>query len=132
MSSITQTRGDTVGEAQKARRVELKLEAFAVPVADVDRAKKFYGSLGWRLDADFPFDNGFRVVQLTPPGSGCSIQFGTKLTSARPAPPRGFTWSSRKSRLRAPPLPHAGSGSAKSFTSPSRARSSSLTEIAAA
>jgi catechol 2,3-dioxygenase-like lactoylglutathione lyase family enzyme len=62
----------------------LKLEAFAIPVADVDRAKAFYTSLGWRMDADFPFDNGFRVVQFTPPGSPCSIQFGTKLTAAAP------------------------------------------------
>src|SRR5689334_10273411 len=64
--------------------VDLKLEAVVIPVADVDRAKEFYAGLGWRLDADFPFDNGFRVVQFTPPGSGCSIQFGTKITSARP------------------------------------------------
>ena len=56
---------------------DLKLEAVVIPVSDVDRAKEFYGGLGWRLDADFPFDNGFRVVQFTPPGSGCSVQFGT-------------------------------------------------------
>src|ERR1700684_2337183 len=65
-------------------RVDMKLEAVVIPVTDVDRAKEFYGKLGWRLDADFPFDNGFRVVQFTPPGSGCSIQFGTKITSAAP------------------------------------------------
>ena len=64
--------------------VDLKLEAVVIPVSDVDRAKRFYGSLGWRLDADFAFDNGFRVVQFTPPGSECSIQFGTKITSAAP------------------------------------------------
>jgi predicted enzyme related to lactoylglutathione lyase len=63
-------------------QADLKLEAFALPVADVDRAKKFYGDLGWRLDADFAFDNGFRVVQFTPPGSACSIQFGARLTKA--------------------------------------------------
>ena len=51
---------------------------------DVNRAKRFYGSLGWRLDADFAFDSGLRVVQFTPPGSGCSIQFGTNITSAAP------------------------------------------------
>ena len=62
--------------------VDLKLEVVVIPVGDVDRAKRFYGSLRWRLDADFAFDNGFRVVQFTPPGSGCSIQFGTKITSA--------------------------------------------------
>jgi len=63
---------------------DMKLEAVVIPVADVERAKEFYAGLGWRLDADFPFDNGFRVVQFTPPGSGCSIQFGTKMTSAAP------------------------------------------------
>ena len=67
-----------------AKHVALKLEAVVIPVSDVDRAKEFYVKLGWRLDADFPFDNGFRVVQLTPPGSPASVQFGTKLTSAAP------------------------------------------------
>ena len=55
-----------------------------IPVTDVDRAKTFYGSIGWRLDADFAFDNGFRVVQLTPPGSPTSIQFGSNITTAEP------------------------------------------------
>src|SRR5881397_1288612 len=66
------------------KSVDLKLEAVVIPVSDVDRAKEFYGNIGWRLDADFPFDNGFRVVQFTPPGSGCSVQFGTNITSAAP------------------------------------------------
>jgi len=70
--------------------VDLKLEVAVIPVSDVDRAKEFYGRLGWRLDADFPFDNGFRVVQFTPPGSGCSIQFGTKITSAEPGSAQGL------------------------------------------
>ncbi len=65
-------------------KVDLKLEVIVIPVSDVDRAKKFYTSLGWRLDADFAFDNGFRVVQFTPPGSECSVQFGSKITSAAP------------------------------------------------
>jgi catechol 2,3-dioxygenase-like lactoylglutathione lyase family enzyme len=69
---------------------DLKLEAVVIPVSDVDRAKKFYGSLGWRLDADFAFDNGFRVVQFTPPGSGCSVQFGANITSAAPGSARGL------------------------------------------
>ena len=64
--------------------VDLKLEVVVIPVSDVDRAKAFYGGLGWRLDADFPFDNGVRIVQITPPGSPCSIQFGDKLTTAPP------------------------------------------------
>jgi hypothetical protein len=53
-----------------AERVDIKFEVVVIPVADVDRSKQFYTKLGWRLDADFPFDNGFRVVQFTPPGSG--------------------------------------------------------------
>ena len=65
-------------------RADMKLEVVVIPVSDVDRAEQFYAKLGWRLDADFRFDNGFRVVQFTPPGSGCSIQFGTNVTSAAP------------------------------------------------
>jgi catechol 2,3-dioxygenase-like lactoylglutathione lyase family enzyme len=73
-----------------ARSVDLKLEAVVIPVSDVDRAKAFYAKLGWRLDADFAFDNGFRVVQFTPPGSGCSVQFGTKITPAAPGSAHGL------------------------------------------
>jgi predicted enzyme related to lactoylglutathione lyase len=65
-------------------RVDLKLEVVVIPVSNVDRAKEFYGKIGWRLDADFRFDNGFRIVQFTPPGSGCSVQFGTNMTPAAP------------------------------------------------
>jgi catechol 2,3-dioxygenase-like lactoylglutathione lyase family enzyme len=72
------------------KNVDLNLEVVVIPVSDVDRAKEFYGSLRWRLDADFPFDNGFRVVQLTPPGSGCSVQFGTKITTAAPGSAQGL------------------------------------------
>jgi catechol 2,3-dioxygenase-like lactoylglutathione lyase family enzyme len=68
----------------------MKFEAVVIPVSDVDRAKQFYVSLGWRLDADFRFDNGFRVVQFTPPGSGCSVQLGAKITSAAPGSARGL------------------------------------------
>jgi catechol 2,3-dioxygenase-like lactoylglutathione lyase family enzyme len=63
-------------------KVDLKLEVVTIPVSDVDRAKKFYESLGWRLDADF--NQGGRAIQFTPPGSPCSIHFGTHLTSAAP------------------------------------------------
>src|SRR5258705_13089119 len=70
-------------------KVDMKFEVIVIPVADVDRSKTFYTKLGWRLDADFPFDNGFRVVQFTPPGSGCSVQFGTKMTSAAPGSAHG-------------------------------------------
>ena len=61
-----------------------KLEVVVIPVSDVDRAKEFYGSLGWRLDADRAVGDSFHIVQLTPPGSECSIQFGTGITSAAP------------------------------------------------
>ncbi len=70
--------------------MDMKLEVVVLPVSDVDRAKRFYQTLGWRLDADFPFDNGFRVVQFTPPGSGCSVQFGTNITSAVPGSAQGL------------------------------------------
>ena len=71
-------------ESARAAKVDMKFEVVVIPVADVDRSKTFYTKLGWRLDADFPFDNGFRVVQLTPPGSPCSVQFGKNRTSAAP------------------------------------------------
>ena len=61
-----------------------KLEVIVIPVSDVDQAKGFYGNLGWRLDADRAAGDSFRIVQLTPPGSECSIQFGTGITSAAP------------------------------------------------
>jgi catechol 2,3-dioxygenase-like lactoylglutathione lyase family enzyme len=65
-------------------QVEMKLEVVVIPVSDVDRAKRFYTGLGWRLDADFPGAGDFRVVQLTPPGSRCSIHFGKGVTAAAP------------------------------------------------
>src|SRR3954447_6660070 len=77
--------GDTdSSQMESVRNVDLKLEVVVLPVSDVDRAKAFYGGLGWRLDADFSFENGFRVVQFTPPGSAASIQFGTDMTSGAP------------------------------------------------
>jgi len=76
--------------AAEITRAEMKLEVVVIPVADADRSKAFYAGLGWRLDADFPFDNGFRVIQFTPPGSGASIQFGSKITDAAPGSARGL------------------------------------------
>ncbi len=70
--------------------MNLKLEVIVLPVSDVDRAKAFYESLGFRLDADFPGDDGFRVVQLTPPGSECAIIFGSGVTSAAPGSTQGL------------------------------------------
>ncbi len=68
----------------------MKLEVVVIPVADVNRSKEFYTRLGWRLDADFSFDNGFRVVQFTPIGSGCSVQFGTKITPSAAGSAQGL------------------------------------------
>jgi catechol 2,3-dioxygenase-like lactoylglutathione lyase family enzyme len=74
----------------QVRTSDMKLEVIVIPVADVDRSKAFYGSLGWRLDADFGFDDGFRVVQFTPPGSSASVIFGTNVTTATPGSARGL------------------------------------------
>ena len=82
--SATQTSNEHATDAPTAATVDLKLEVVVIPVSDVDRAKRFYGSLGWRLDADFANDQGWRVVQFTPPGSPCSIHFGMGVTTAVP------------------------------------------------
>ena len=82
--SATEVRSESANETTKPRRVDMKLEVVVIPVADVDRAKRFYGGLGWRLDADFVVGDAFRGVQFTPPGSSCSIHFGTGITSAVP------------------------------------------------
>ena len=73
----------------RAARVDLKLEVALIPVSDVNRAKEFYASLGWRLDTDDVMGNDIRIVQLTPPGSGCSVSFGKGITSAAPGAPLG-------------------------------------------
>ena len=86
--SSTPTSNDAA-QVPSAAKVDLKLEVVVIPVSDVDRAKRFYGGLGWRPDADFAFDNGFRVVQFTPPGSACSLQFGAMMTSAAPGSAQG-------------------------------------------
>ena len=74
----------------QARRVDTKLEVVVIPVSDVDRAKRFYDGLGWRLDADLVTGDDFRVVQFTPPGSPCSIIFGSGVTSALPGSAQGL------------------------------------------
>jgi catechol 2,3-dioxygenase-like lactoylglutathione lyase family enzyme len=71
-------------------RVDMKLEIVVIPVSDVDRAKEFYGRLGWRLDADFATGDDFRVIQFTPPGSGCSVIFGKNVTAAAPGTAQGL------------------------------------------
>jgi catechol 2,3-dioxygenase-like lactoylglutathione lyase family enzyme len=73
----------------KAQKVDMKFEIVVIPVSDVDRAKEFYGRLGWRLDADYATDN-FRVIQFTPPGSGCSVIFGKNVTGAAPGSAQGL------------------------------------------
>jgi catechol 2,3-dioxygenase-like lactoylglutathione lyase family enzyme len=82
LMSTTETRGDD--PATTVKSTDLKLEVIVIAVSDVDRAKAFYERLGWRLDADFPGEDGFRIVQITPPGSPCSIQFGTGVAFAAP------------------------------------------------
>jgi catechol 2,3-dioxygenase-like lactoylglutathione lyase family enzyme len=85
--SNTRVGGETGIEPAKARSVEMKLEVVVIPVSDVDRAKRFYAGLGWRLDADFVMGDEFRIVQFTPPGSPCSIHFGSARTGVAPAAP---------------------------------------------
>jgi catechol 2,3-dioxygenase-like lactoylglutathione lyase family enzyme len=77
-------------DAASVARVDTKLEIVVIPVSDIDRAKEFYGRLGWRLDADY--DNGadFRVIQFTPPGSACSVIFGKNVTAAAPGSAQGL------------------------------------------
>ena len=77
------------GEISMNAKIDLKLEVVVIPVSDVERAKRFYGGLGWRLDADFAVGDGFRGVQFTPPGSSCSIHFGKGVTSAAPGSASG-------------------------------------------
>ena len=82
--SSTQTIKEHAPETPTAATVDLKLEVVVIPVSDVDRAKRFYEGLGWRLDADFVSGENWRVVQMTPPGSPCSIHFGKGITKAAP------------------------------------------------
>jgi catechol 2,3-dioxygenase-like lactoylglutathione lyase family enzyme len=79
----------TINPAQ-VRTTDMKLEVIVIPVSDVDRAKQFYGGLGWRLDADFASGDDWRAVQVTPPGSGASIIFGKNLTAAAPGSTQGL------------------------------------------
>ena len=73
-----------------AAKVDLKFEIVVIPVSDVGRAKEFYGRLGWRLDADYENGDDFRVIQFTPPGSGCSVIFGKNVTAAAPGSAQGL------------------------------------------
>jgi hypothetical protein len=115
MSSVDVSSESAAGSAP-VKAGEMRLEVVVVPVSDVDRAKRFYESLGWRLDADLAVDDGYRVVQLTPPGSGCSLIFGEGVTSARPARPRACSSRSTTSTKPVPTSWDAGSTSASRST----------------
>src|SRR5688572_25426110 len=84
----TQTIHETTSRTRSAAGTDLKLEVVAIPVSDVDRAKRFYESLGWRADADFAHGD-WRLVQMTPPGSPCSVMFGKGFTPAAPGSVQG-------------------------------------------
>src|SRR2546429_429477 len=87
--SSTPMHSENATQNPKAGMVDLKLEVVVLPVSDVDRAKRFYQRLGWRLDADFATGDEWRVGQLTPPGSPCSLLFGKGITSAAPGSVQG-------------------------------------------
>jgi len=76
--------------ASSTRTTDMKLEVVVIPISDVERAKRFYGDLGWRLDADFAVGEDFHAVQFTPPGSPSSVHFGKGITSAEPGSARGL------------------------------------------
>jgi catechol 2,3-dioxygenase-like lactoylglutathione lyase family enzyme len=83
MSTISMQSEPAV-ETSDGVTVDMKLEIVTIPVTDVDRAKRFYTELGWRLDMDFKGGGDYRVIQFAPPGSGCSIMFGKNMTAATP------------------------------------------------
>src|SRR2546423_9686925 len=89
MSTKPVRANDPTSDAGVAR-VDMKFEIVVIPVSDVDRAKEFYGRLGWRLDADFASGDEFRVIQFTPPGSACSVIFGKNVTAAAPGSAQGL------------------------------------------
>jgi catechol 2,3-dioxygenase-like lactoylglutathione lyase family enzyme len=89
MSTLSATNNEPVSGASAAK-VDMKFEVIVIPVSDVDRAKEFYGRLGWRLDADYDNGKDFRVIQFTPPGSGCSVIFGKNVTAAAPGSTQGL------------------------------------------
>jgi len=97
MSSKPAPTKDATADQEVARRdqpkaapVDMKFEIVVIPVSDVDRAKDFYAKLGWRLDADYAHNDDFRVLQFTPPGSGCSVIFGKNVTTAAPGCSQGL------------------------------------------
>jgi catechol 2,3-dioxygenase-like lactoylglutathione lyase family enzyme len=89
MTDTSETTKTTI-EGPQARTIDMKLEVVVIPVSDVDRAKRFYGGLGWRLDADFASSDDYRVIQFTPPGSPSSVIFGKNVTAATPGSAQGL------------------------------------------
>src|SRR5436309_14358874 len=89
MSSTAVVSNEAASNA-KAATFDMKFEIVVIPVSDVDRAKQFYTKLGWRLDADYDNGKDFRVIQFTPPGSGCSVIFGKNVTAAAPGSAQGL------------------------------------------
>ena len=89
MVSRTQEISSNGATTATLAKTDMKMEVMIVSVSDVDRSKEFYLKLGWRLDADFTFP-GLRVIQVTPHGSACSLQFGTNLTPATPGSGKGY------------------------------------------
>ena len=90
MASPQSGTGSSKGREPGIAPVDMKFEIVVIPVSDVDRAKEFYTKLGWRLDADYDSKKDFRVIQFTPPGSGCSVIFGENVTAAAPGSAQGL------------------------------------------
>jgi catechol 2,3-dioxygenase-like lactoylglutathione lyase family enzyme len=88
--NIAEMHREPTVETLRAGAIEMKLEVVVIAVSDVDRAKRFYGDLGWRLDIDYTAADDFRVIQFTPPGSGCSVIFGKNVTTAAPGSAKGL------------------------------------------
>jgi catechol 2,3-dioxygenase-like lactoylglutathione lyase family enzyme len=90
MANVTDEVQTNSASQASVAQVDMKFEIVVIPVSDVDRAKDFYGGLGWRLDADYDNGKDFRVTQFTPPGSGCSVIFGKNVTGAAPGSAQGL------------------------------------------
>jgi len=89
MATSRELPNDPASAASPAKR-DMRLEVVVIPVSNVDRAKEFYSKLGWRLDAEFGSGDDFRIMQFTPPGSGCSVIFGKGITAAAPGSAQGL------------------------------------------
>ena len=91
MANVTyETQANDAASEASVAKVDMKFEIVVIPVSDVDRAKEFYAMLGWRLDADYDNGKDFRIIQLTPPGSACSVIFGKNVTGAAPGSAQGL------------------------------------------